>query len=79
MAYVSKTCSLNYVKCVVRTNFPHLNQQHRIAYGTLMEVMNSGYGRIYFLDAPGVTGKTFLIYLLFARIRSLNEVVLVLA
>ncbi|KAF2890734.1 hypothetical protein ILUMI_15439, partial [Ignelater luminosus] len=63
----------------VRTNVPQLNQQQRIAYDTLIEAVNSGSGGIYFLDAPGGTGKTFLISLLLARIRSQNDVALVLA
>ena len=63
----------------VRTNVPLLNQQQRIAYDTLIEAVNSGSGGIYFLDAPGGTGKTFLITLLLARIRSENDVALALA
>lgn len=46
---------------IVRTNVPQLNQQQKIAYNTLVEAVNSGSGGIYFLDAPGGTGKTFLI------------------
>ncbi|CAH1114855.1 unnamed protein product [Psylliodes chrysocephalus] len=53
----------------VRTNVPHLNQQQRIAYDTLIEAANSESGGIYFLAAPGGTEKTFLISLLLARIR----------
>lgn len=45
----------------VRTNVPLLNQQQRIAYDTLIEAVNSGSGGIYFLDAPGGTGKTIQI------------------
>ena len=41
--------------------------------------MNSGSGGIYFLDAPGGTGQTFLIMLLLARIRSENDLALALA
>ncbi|XP_053968806.1 uncharacterized protein LOC128870231 [Anastrepha ludens] len=63
----------------VRTNVPQLNQQQRIAYDTLIEAVNSGSGEIYLLDAPGGTGKTFLISLLLARIRSRNDVALALA
>ncbi|XP_015189716.1 PREDICTED: uncharacterized protein LOC107073545 [Polistes dominula] len=63
----------------VRTNVPQLNQQQRIAYNTLIEAVNSGSGGIYVLDAPGGTGKTFLISLLLARIRSRNDVALALA
>ena len=63
----------------VRINVPQLNQHQRIAYDTLIEAVNSGSGGIYFLDAPGGTGKTFLISLLLARIRSRNDVALALA
>ncbi len=63
----------------VRTNVPQLNQQQEIAYDTLIKAVNSGSGGIYFLDAPGGTGKTFLISLLLARIRSRNDVALALA
>lgn len=62
----------------VRTNGPQLNQEQKIAYNILIEAVNSGSGGIYFLDAPG-TGKTFLISLLLARIRSRNDVALPLA
>jgi hypothetical protein len=63
----------------VRTTVPKLNEQQRIAYDSLIEAVNNGTGGIYFLDAPGGTGKTFLISLLLARIRSQNEVALALA
>lgn len=63
----------------VRTNVSQLNQQQKTAYDSLIEAVNNGTGGIYFLDAPGGTGKTFLISLLLARIRSQNEVALALA
>ncbi|XP_018332474.1 uncharacterized protein LOC108741978 [Agrilus planipennis] len=63
----------------VRTNVPKLNRQQRIAYANLIEAVNRESGGIYFLDAPGGTGKTFLISLLLARIRSRNDVALALA
>ncbi|CAG4974232.1 unnamed protein product [Colias eurytheme] len=43
------------------------------------QAVNSGSGGIYFLDAPGGTGKTFLISLLLVRIRSRNDVALAMA
>jgi len=51
-------------------NVPLLNEQHKYAYDTLMKVVNDGNGRFVFLDAPGGTGKTFLISLILATIRS---------
>lgn len=53
----------------VRTNVPQLNQQQKIFYDSLIEVVSNGTGGICFLDAPGGTGKIFLISLLLARIR----------
>lgn len=41
--------------------------------------MNSGSGEIYFIDAPGGTGKMFLISLFLARIRSQSKVALAFA
>lgn len=62
----------------VRTTVPQLNERQRITtYDSLIQAVKSG--GIYFLDAPGGTGKTFLISLLSAKIRSQNEVALALA
>ena len=44
-----------------------------------MKVVNDGTEGIYFLDSPGGTGKTFLISLILATIRSHNEIGLALA
>lgn len=63
---------------IVCTNVPQLNQQQRKAYDTLMEAVNSVSGGIYFLYAPGRTRKMFLISLLLAKMRLLNEVALAL-
>lgn len=59
----------------VRTNVPQLNQRQRIAYDTLIEAVNSGSGGIYFIDAPGGTGKTFLISLLLALENSCDSTI----
>ena len=44
-----------------------------------MQTVNNGVGEIFFLDAPGGTGKTFLIRLILAAIRSQKEIALALA
>jgi hypothetical protein len=44
-----------------------------------MKTINSGIGDLFFLDAPGGTGKTFLIKLVLATIRSHNEIAIALA
>ncbi|XP_026467790.1 uncharacterized protein LOC113371378 [Ctenocephalides felis] len=64
---------------IVRTTVPKLNDHQRIVYDDLIQAVNSGSGGIFFLDAPGGTGKTFLLSLLLAKIRSQNNVALALA
>ncbi|RCN39175.1 hypothetical protein ANCCAN_14900 [Ancylostoma caninum] len=44
-----------------------------------MDVVNSGNGGVFFLDAPGGTGKTFVINLLLAEIRKQNEIAVAVA
>lgn len=63
----------------LRFNIPKMNDQQKNAYDTIMKAVNDGSGGIYFLDAPGGTGKTFLISLILATIRSQNQIALALA
>lgn len=56
-----------------------LNQQQKTAYDTLMKAVNDGCGGIFFLDAPGGTGKTFLISLILASIRAQSQIALAVA
>jgi ABC-type ATPase involved in cell division len=44
-----------------------------------MQNVNNGVGEIFFLDAPGGTGKTFLIKLILAAIRSQIDIALALS
>lgn len=44
----------------VGTNVPLLNAEQKKVYDSLMKVVDDGTGGIYFLDAPGGTGKTFV-------------------
>ncbi|CAH1105511.1 unnamed protein product [Psylliodes chrysocephalus] len=56
-----------------------MNEQQKYVFDTLMKVTNDETGRIYFLDAPGGTGKTFLISLILATIHLQNKIALGLA
>lgn len=69
----------NALSHAVQTNIPLLNPQQKYVYDTLMKAVNDGAGGFYFLDAPAGTGKTFLISLILATIRSENQVALALA
>lgn len=63
----------------IEANRPKLNTEQKVAYDTIIQAVKSGAGGFYFLDAPGGTGKTFLISLILATLRSENKVALALA
>ena len=44
-----------------------------------MLILNNNEGQIFFLDSPGGTGKTFLINLILARVRSTRDIALAVA
>ncbi|KAE9524425.1 hypothetical protein AGLY_015146 [Aphis glycines] len=60
----------------VQKNVPLLNAEQKNVYDSLMKVVDDGTGGIYFLDAPGGTGKTFVISLILATIRSRSQIAL---
>ncbi|XP_060864364.1 uncharacterized protein LOC132940673 [Metopolophium dirhodum] len=64
---------------IVRKNVPLLNSEQKNVYDSLMKVVDDGTGGIYFLDAPGGTGKTFIISLILATIRSRSQIALAVA
>lgn len=44
-----------------------------------MQAVNGNEGNIFFLDAPGGTGKTYLINLLLSKVRSNRDIALAVA
>lgn len=69
----------NTLEQQVQRDVPLLNDQQKSAYDQLMTSVNDGIGGLFFLDAPGGTGKTFLLSLILATIRSQNGIALALA
>lgn len=63
----------------VNLNLPKLNDHQRNVYDTIMQAVENNAGGLYFLDAPGGTGKTFVISLILAAIRSQQRIALALA
>ena len=63
----------------VQSNIKKLTPEQKDIYKKIMQTVNNGVGEIFFLDAPGGTGKTFLVKLILAAIRSQNHIALVLA
>lgn len=51
----------------------------KTAFVSIMNRFESGNGGIFFLDAPGGTGKTFLLNLILAAVRSKKEIALAVA
>lgn len=60
-------------------NKPLLIESQKRAYDTIMNYIENKQGGIIFLDAPGGTGKTFLLNLILAEIRVKKGVALALA
>ncbi|XP_017468423.1 PREDICTED: uncharacterized protein LOC108360582 isoform X2 [Rhagoletis zephyria] len=64
---------------IVRQNEDKLNSEQKSIYNSVSSSVFNHEGKIFFLDAPGGTGKTFLINLLLAKIRSSGEIALAVA
>ncbi|GFW30504.1 ATP-dependent DNA helicase PIF1 [Trichonephila clavipes] len=67
------------LRTFVRTNLPQLILEQRIAYDRIMRAITEQSGGLFFIDAPGGTGKTFLLSLILATIRSQNNIALAIA
>ncbi|GBP64697.1 ATP-dependent DNA helicase PIF1 [Eumeta japonica] len=58
---------------------PRLNIDQKKVFTTLLSSIDNNEGKIFFLDAPGGTGKTFLIHLLLIKVRSTGKIALAVA
>jgi len=58
---------------------PRLLPEQREVYQKIYQRVESGGGGLFFLDAPGGTGKTFLLNLLLAKVRKQQNVALAVA
>ncbi|GFY74925.1 ATP-dependent DNA helicase [Trichonephila inaurata madagascariensis] len=70
---------VNELQTFVRINMPKLVLEQRTAYGTIINAISNKSCGLYFLDAPRGTGKTFLILIILATIRSQNNIALAIA
>lgn len=69
----------NEMQNIVSTNLPHLVDDQRLAFNAIIDAIDSKRGGLFFLDAPGGTGKTFLINMILAYVRQKGEVMLAVA
>ncbi|CAF1021035.1 unnamed protein product [Adineta steineri] len=63
----------------VAANEPLLVPDQRAAYNAILDLIKKKAGGIKFLDAPGGTGKTFVINLLLAKIRKDSKIAIAVA
>ncbi|XP_055943869.1 uncharacterized protein LOC129975030 [Argiope bruennichi] len=70
---------VNELQTFVRINLPKLVLEQRTAYDTIINAISNKSCGLYFLDAPGGTGNTFLISIILATIRSQNNIALATA
>ncbi|GBM79770.1 hypothetical protein AVEN_229697-1 [Araneus ventricosus] len=61
---------------MVETNKPRLTEDQRTAYEAVMNLIAEENCDILFFEAPGGTGKTFLINLILTEIRSKRHIAL---
>jgi len=55
---------------------PLLNQEQRYAYDSVIEEVNNESGKMFFLDGPGGTDKTYVENLILATVRSQGHIAL---
>ena len=63
---------INTLSKFINENEPKLLEDQQVVYLTIIKQVNNINGGIYFLDAPGRTGKTFVTNLLLTKIRQKN-------
>ena len=68
-----------YLKQFILDNEPKLLAEQKIIYNSIIQNFDKQCQNLYFLDAPGGTGKTFLLNLIIAKLRSLNKTVIPVA
>ncbi|XP_072379547.1 ATP-dependent DNA helicase PIF1-like [Diabrotica undecimpunctata] len=61
---------------IIMNSEPLLTAEQKIIYDRMMLAVAAEQGGFFFLDAPGGTGKTFLISLIVAKIRSQQKIAL---
>lgn len=74
-----KTNDLNTEKKIFDDNFKLLNEEQRNVYLTISKKFQIKETGMVFIDAPGGTGKTFLLNLLLAEVRSKGNIAVAVA
>ncbi|XP_073538443.1 uncharacterized protein [Phyllobates terribilis] len=77
--FLETNYNIDELTAFVSQNEPILVPDQRDAYNYILSFSETNKGGIVFLDAPGGTGKTFVIYLLLAKFRHQKKIALAVA
>ena len=64
---------------MLKNNISKLKSEQKDIYDKIIHCVDNNVGEIFLLDVPGGTGKTFMIKLILASIRSKTDTVLAIA
>ena len=64
---------------ILNENISKLTEEQKIVFTIITDAIETNFGGLFFLDAPGGTGKTFLISLLLAHVRRRMKIALAMA
>lgn len=67
------------LKEFIEENLPKLVTDQKQAFNTIIDSVTNNEGKLFFLDAPGGTGKTFLANLILAQVRQSRKIALAVA
>ncbi|XP_073826793.1 uncharacterized protein [Musca autumnalis] len=73
------TYDVRQLKTFLADKIPLLMPEQKSVYNIVLEAIENQSGGLYFIDAPGGTGKTFLISLILAKVRSDGNIGLAVA
>ncbi|XP_075158174.1 uncharacterized protein LOC142231451 [Haematobia irritans] len=74
-----KNFSPSVLQSFLQCNLPRMQPQQNVVFNTIISAVKSNQGGFYFIDAPGGTGKTFLISFILAKVRSEGNIALAIA
>ncbi|XP_044010203.1 uncharacterized protein LOC122853855 [Aphidius gifuensis] len=69
-AYIAETSyDLDILSNYIQENEPKLTDDQQAVYNTILQSVLQNTGKLFFLDAPGGAGKTFMLNLLLSKLR----------
>lgn len=74
-----ETFNIPELRKFVTENVPKLHKEQQTVYENIMQKIRENSGGIMFLDAPGGTGKTFLLNLIMSTVRLENGITIAVA